>query len=50
MPYNKLDEAIDLSKKGKGSLCSSIVTADTRICKRICDWCRHTSWKNISIK
>ncbi|MET0393103.1 MAG: phenylacetic acid degradation bifunctional protein PaaZ [Chitinophagaceae bacterium] len=27
MPYKGLDEAIELSKKGKGSLCSSIVTA-----------------------
>jgi phenylacetic acid degradation protein PaaN len=30
MPYKNLDEAIALSKKGKGSLCSSIVTADTK--------------------
>ena len=28
MPYRNMDEAIELSKKGKGSLCSSIVTAD----------------------
>lgn len=28
MPYQYMDEAIELSKKGKGSLCSSIVTAD----------------------
>lgn len=28
MPYKGMDEAIELSKKGKGSLCSSIVTAD----------------------
>lgn len=26
MPYRNMDEAIELSKKGKGSLCSSIVT------------------------
>jgi oxepin-CoA hydrolase/3-oxo-5,6-dehydrosuberyl-CoA semialdehyde dehydrogenase len=31
MPYHDMDEAIRLSKKGKGSLCSSIVTADDRI-------------------
>lgn len=31
MPYKNLEEAIELSKKGKGSLCSSIVTADNRI-------------------
>lgn len=28
MPYKDLDEAVLLSKKGKGSLCCSIVTAD----------------------
>ena len=28
MPYKTIEEAIELSKKGKGSLCSSIVTAD----------------------
>jgi oxepin-CoA hydrolase/3-oxo-5,6-dehydrosuberyl-CoA semialdehyde dehydrogenase len=33
MPYNDLDEAIELSKKGKGSLCSSIVTADNKIAR-----------------
>jgi oxepin-CoA hydrolase/3-oxo-5,6-dehydrosuberyl-CoA semialdehyde dehydrogenase len=31
MPYRYTDEAVVLSKKGKGSLCSSIVTADDRI-------------------
>lgn len=30
MPYKNLDEAISLSKKGQGSLCSSIVTADKK--------------------
>jgi oxepin-CoA hydrolase/3-oxo-5,6-dehydrosuberyl-CoA semialdehyde dehydrogenase len=30
MPYKSPDEAIALSKKGKGSLCSTIVTADDR--------------------
>lgn len=34
MPYKNLDEAIELSKKGKGSLCSSIVTADNKIAKQ----------------
>jgi len=34
MPYKNLDEAIELSKKGKGSLCTSIVTADTSIAKQ----------------
>ena len=33
MPYRNLDEAIELSKKGKGSLCSSIVTADDKIAR-----------------
>jgi oxepin-CoA hydrolase/3-oxo-5,6-dehydrosuberyl-CoA semialdehyde dehydrogenase len=33
MPYKDLEEAIELSKKGKGSLCSSIVTADNKIAK-----------------
>lgn len=31
MPYKDLDEAIELSKKGKGSLCCSIVTGDNRL-------------------
>ncbi|MEP6711030.1 MAG: phenylacetic acid degradation bifunctional protein PaaZ [Ferruginibacter sp.] len=34
MPYKNIEEAIALSKKGKGSLCSSIVTADTAIAKQ----------------
>jgi oxepin-CoA hydrolase / 3-oxo-5,6-dehydrosuberyl-CoA semialdehyde dehydrogenase len=34
MPYKNLDEAITLSKLGKGSLCSSIVTADYKIAKQ----------------
>lgn len=33
MPYRNTEEAIALSKLGKGSLCSSIVTADTRIAR-----------------
>ncbi|MBS1667176.1 MAG: phenylacetic acid degradation bifunctional protein PaaZ [Bacteroidetes bacterium] len=33
MPYKNFSDAILLSKKGKGSLCSSIVTADTKIAK-----------------
>jgi oxepin-CoA hydrolase/3-oxo-5,6-dehydrosuberyl-CoA semialdehyde dehydrogenase len=31
MPYKNLDEAIELSKKGKGSLCSTIVTTNYNI-------------------
>lgn len=34
MQYKNMDEAIELSKKGKGSLCSSIVTADNKIAKQ----------------
>ena len=30
MPYKSIDEAVALSKKGKGSLCSSIITGDTQ--------------------
>ncbi|HVS97437.1 MAG TPA: phenylacetic acid degradation bifunctional protein PaaZ [Puia sp.] len=34
MPYSDTDAVIALSKKGKGSLCSSIVTADARLARR----------------
>ena len=34
MPYNNLDDAIQLSKMGKGSLCSAIVTASDKIAKQ----------------
>ena len=34
MPYKNLEEAIELSKMGKGSLCSTIVTADNAIAKK----------------
>lgn len=33
MPFKNIDEAIELSKKGKGSLCSSIVTGSAGIAK-----------------
>ncbi len=33
MPYKNIDEAIALSKKGKGSLCTSIITADEKIAR-----------------
>jgi len=33
MPYKTIDEAIELSKMGKGSLVSSIVTADDRVAR-----------------
>ncbi len=34
MPYKNAAEAIELSKRGKGSLCTSIVTADNAIAKQ----------------
>ncbi len=34
MPYTNMEEAIALSKLGKGSLCSSIVTANDKIAKQ----------------
>jgi oxepin-CoA hydrolase/3-oxo-5,6-dehydrosuberyl-CoA semialdehyde dehydrogenase len=34
MPYKNMDEAIELSKKGKGSLCSTIVTADNKTARQ----------------
>jgi oxepin-CoA hydrolase / 3-oxo-5,6-dehydrosuberyl-CoA semialdehyde dehydrogenase len=34
MPYKDIYDAVALSKKGKGSLCSSIVTADATIAKQ----------------
>ncbi|MFC0773740.1 phenylacetic acid degradation bifunctional protein PaaZ [Terrimonas alba] len=34
MPYRNMDEAIELSKKGKGSLCSTIVTADNKLARQ----------------
>ena len=34
MPYKKMEDAIALSKLGKGSLCSTIVTADYKIAKQ----------------
>jgi oxepin-CoA hydrolase / 3-oxo-5,6-dehydrosuberyl-CoA semialdehyde dehydrogenase len=33
MPYKGVDEAVELSRKGKGSLCCSIVTNDGKIAK-----------------
>lgn len=33
MPYKNIDEAIELARMGKGSLVSSIITADDRIAK-----------------
>ena len=34
MPYKTLDEAIELGKLGKGSLCTTVVTADHKIAKQ----------------
>ena len=33
MPYKNMDEAVELSKKGKGSLCSSIITSSPALAK-----------------
>lgn len=33
MPYKNIEEAITLAKKGKGSLCSSVVTSSTQFAK-----------------
>ncbi len=33
MPYKNIEEAITLSKRGKGSLCSSVVTTDKKFAK-----------------
>lgn len=33
LPYTTIDEAIEISKKGKGSLCASIVTTDDQIAR-----------------
>ena len=50
MPYKNMDDAVALSKKGKGSLCSTIVTANDNHCASIRAGCRHTSWKNTCIE
>ncbi len=34
MPYGNMDDAIALSKKGRGSLCSTIVTANDKIARQ----------------
>ena len=34
MPYKNMDDAIALSKMGRGSLCTSIVTANDNIAKQ----------------
>ena len=33
MPYKNIDEAVELAKKGKGSLCSSVVTSNEEFAK-----------------
>ncbi len=35
MPYGSVDEAIALAKRGRGSLCGSIVTADAAIARQV---------------
>ena len=50
MPYKNMDEAIELSKKGKGSLCSSIVTANNNIAAKYVIGCRFASRKNLGVE
>jgi oxepin-CoA hydrolase/3-oxo-5,6-dehydrosuberyl-CoA semialdehyde dehydrogenase len=35
MPYGTLDEAIELAKRGRGSLCGSVVTADPAVARAV---------------
>ena len=35
MPYKTIDEAIALAKLGRGSLCGSLITADTNIARQV---------------
>ena len=35
MPYRSLDEAVELARRGRGSLCGSLVTADASVAQRV---------------
>lgn len=35
MPYTSVDDAIDLAKKGRGSLCGSLFTADDAVARQV---------------
>ena len=35
MPYRTIDEAIELAKLGRGSLCGSLITADTNVARQV---------------
>lgn len=35
MPYRNLDEAIELARRGKGSLCGSLTTADAAVARKV---------------
>ncbi|HVZ48458.1 MAG TPA: phenylacetic acid degradation bifunctional protein PaaZ [Gemmatimonadaceae bacterium] len=35
MPYKSVDDAIDLAKKGRGSLCGSLFTADDAVARQV---------------
>lgn len=35
MPYRSLDEAIELARRGRGSLCGSLVTADAKVARKV---------------
>lgn len=35
MPYRNLDEAVELAKRGRGSLCGSLITADPAVARKV---------------
>ena len=35
MPYARIDDAIELARRGKGSLCGSLFTADDQVARRV---------------
>jgi oxepin-CoA hydrolase/3-oxo-5,6-dehydrosuberyl-CoA semialdehyde dehydrogenase len=35
MPYDSVDEAIELARRGRGSLCGSLVSADDRVARQV---------------
>jgi oxepin-CoA hydrolase/3-oxo-5,6-dehydrosuberyl-CoA semialdehyde dehydrogenase len=35
MPYRNLDEAIELARRGRGSLCGSLVTSDAKVARQV---------------
>src|SRR5690606_22241314 len=35
MPYKTLDEAVELARRGRGSLCGSLVTHDAEVARKV---------------